>query len=84
MRVDVIVGASHAQLFDLGLAPETLKGILRAFPLGLQYKRHDLENKPAGSLVVLLRQIVRGMPRSLCGRQAVGPSSLPAAVARSN
>ena len=37
---------------------------------------------PASLLVVLLGKALNGMPPSLCGKQVVGPSSLPVVVAR--
>ena len=43
-----------------------------------------MENKPASLLVVSLGKALNGMPPSLCGRQMVGPSSLPAVVAQSD
>ena len=42
-----------------------------------------MENKPASLLVVSLGKALNGMPPSLCGRQMVGPSSLPVVVAQS-
>ena len=43
-----------------------------------------MENKPASLLVVSLGKALNGMPSSLCGRQMVGPSSLPVVVVQSD
>ena len=40
-----------------------------------------MENKPASLLVASLGKTLNKMPPSLCGRQVVGPSSLPVVVA---
>ena len=52
--------------------------------LGAQHIRDIVENKPASLLVVSLGKALNGMPQSLCGRQMVGPSSLPVVVAQSD
>ena len=54
------------------------------FLLGAQHIRDSVENKPASLLVVSLGKALNGMPPSLCGRQMVGPSSLPVVVAQSD
>ena len=51
--------------------------VLTVFLLGAQQNRNSVENKPASLLVVSLAKTLNGMPPSLCGRQMVGPSSLP-------
>ena len=51
--------------------------VFTASLLGAQYKRDSVENKPASLFVVFLDKALNGMPPSLCGRQVVGPSSLP-------
>ena len=43
-----------------------------------------MENKPASLLVVSLDKELNEMPPSSCGRQMVGPSSLPAVVPQSD
>ena len=43
-----------------------------------------MENKPASFLVVSLDKALNGMPPSFCGRQVVGPNSLPVVVAQSD
>ena len=43
-----------------------------------------MENKPASLLVVSLGKALNEMPPSLCGRQVMGPSSLPVVVAQSD
>ena len=43
----------------------------------------SVENKPASLIVVSLDKTLNGMPPSLGGRQLVGPSSPPVAVAQS-
>ena len=40
-----------------------------------------MENKLASLLVVSLGKTLNEMPRSLCGRQMVGPSNLPVVIA---
>ena len=50
--------------------------------LGAQHIRDSVENKPASFLVVSLGKTLNGMPPSLCGKQMVGPSSLPVVVAQ--
>ena len=52
--------------------------------LGAQHIRDSVENKPASLLVVSLGIALKGMPPSLCGRQMVGPSSLPVVVDQSD
>ena len=58
--------------------------VLIASPLGAKHNRDSVENKPASLLVVSLGKALNGMPPSLCGKQMVGPSSLPVVVAQSN
>ena len=58
--------------------------VFTAFLLGAQHIRDSVENKPASLLVVSLGKALNGMPPSLCGRQMVGPSSLPVMVAKSD
>ena len=55
--------------------------VFTAFPLGAQQNRDSVENKPPSFLVGSLGEILNGMPVSSCGRQVVGPSSLPVMVA---
>ena len=50
--------------------------------LGAQHIGDSVKNKPASFLVVSLSKTLNGMPPSLCGRQMVGPSSLPVVVAQ--
>ena len=42
-----------------------------------------MEKMPASSLVLSLSKALYEMPPFLCGRQEVGPSSLPVSVAQS-
>ena len=58
--------------------------VFTASLLGAQHIRDSVENKPASFLVVSLGKALNGMPQSLCGRQMVGPSSLPVVVAQSD
>ena len=44
--------------------------------------RDSVENKPVSLLVVSLGKAFNGMPPFLCGRQVVGPSSLPVVEAQ--
>ena len=55
--------------------------VFTAFLLGAQQNRGSVENKPTSLLVVSLRKTLNETPPSLCGRQMVGPSSLPVVVA---
>ena len=58
--------------------------VFTAFLLGAQHIRDSVENKPASLLVVSLGKALNGIPPSLCGRQMVGPRSLPVVVAKSD
>ena len=82
-----MVRASASQSTDLGFISlfesyqKTLKIGIYSSLLGAQHIRDSVENKPASLLVVSLGKALNGMPPSLCGRQMVGPSSLPVVVA---
>ena len=82
-----MVRASASQSVDLGFTSQvesyqkTYKMVFTASLLGAQQNRDSAENKPASLLVVSLGKTLNRMPPSLCGRQMVGPSSLPVAVA---
>ena len=54
------------------------------FLLGAQHNRDSVENNPASLLVGSLGKALNDMPPCSCGRQMVGPSSLPIVVAQSN
>ena len=43
-----------------------------------------IKSLPANLLVVSMGKALNGMPPSLCGKQVVGPSSLPFVVAQSD
>ena len=58
--------------------------VFTASLLDAQHIRGSVENKPASFLAVSLGKALNGMPPSLCGKQMVGPSSLPVAVAQSD
>ena len=58
--------------------------VFTASLLGAQHIRDSVENKPVSLLVVSLEKALNGMPPSLCGRQMVGPSSIPVVVAQSD
>ena len=58
--------------------------VFTASLLGAQHMRDSVENKPASMLVVSLGKALNGTPPSLCGRQMVGPGSLPVVVAQSD
>ena len=84
-----MVRASASQSVDLGFISlvesyqKTLKNGIHRFPAWRSAKKRDsVENKPASLLVVSLGKALNGMPPSLCGRQMVGPSSLPVVVAQ--
>ena len=82
----IVVKASTLQLVDLGFIfkvksyQKTLKDGIHSFPAWHSANRDSVENKPA-SLLVSLGKTLNRMPLSLCGRQMVGSSSLPVAVA---
>ena len=85
-----MVRASASQSVDLGFISlvesyqKTLKMVFTASLLGAHHIRDSVENKPASLLVVSLGKALNRMPPSLCGRQMVGPSSLPVVVAQSD
>ena len=85
-----MVRASASQSVDLGLislvesCQKTLKNGIHSFPAWRSAHRDSVENKSAGLLVVSMGKALNGMPPSLCGRQMVGPSSLPVVVAQSD
>ena len=85
-----MVRASAPQSVDLGFISlvesyqKTLKNGIHSFPAWRSAQRDSVENKPASLLVVSLGKALNGMPPSLCGRQMVGPSSLPVVVAQSD
>ena len=84
-----MVRASASQSVDLGFFSlvesylKTLKNGIHSFPTWRLAHRDSVENKPA-SLLVSLGKALNGMPPSLCGRQMVGPRSLPVVVAQSD
>ena len=55
--------------------------VTASFP-GAQPERGSMEKRAASLLVAPLGRALNGMPSSLCGRQVVGPSSLPVMVAQ--
>ena len=77
-RNGVVVRASASQSVDLGF---TSKSSHTKRLHGPPANRGSVENKPDSLLVVSLGKTFNGMPPSLCGRQMVGPSSLPVVVA---
>ena len=88
-REDVVVRASASQSVDLGFIfqiksyHKTSKNGIRGFPAWRSVLRDSVENKPASLLVASLGKALNGMPPSSCGKQAMGPSSLPVVVAQS-
>ena len=82
-----MVRASASQSVDLGFISlvesyqKTLKNGIHSFPAWRSAYRNSVENKAASFLVVSLGKTFNGMPLSLCGRQVMGPSSLPVMVA---
>ena len=66
-----MVRASASQSVDLGLISQVESSA----------NRNSVENKLTSLLAVSLCKALNGMPPSLCGRQVVGPSSLPIVVA---
>ena len=85
-----MVRASASQSVDLGFISfvesyqKTLKNGIHSFPSWRSAHRDSVENKPASLLIVSLGKALNGMLPSLCGRQMVGPSSLPVVVAQSD
>ena len=82
-----MVRTSPSQSVDLGFISQvesyqkTLENGIHSFPAWRSANRDSVENKPASLFVVSLGKTVNGMPPSLCGRQMVGPGSLPVVVA---
>ena len=82
-RDGAVVRASASQSVDMGSFPRSshtkrlLKNDLHSFPAWRSAHRDSVENKPASLLVVFFSKTLNGTPPSLCGRQMVGPSSLP-------
>ena len=78
------------QLVDLGvilqvdLYHKTLKNDIHSFHTWRSAHGDSVENKLASLPVVSLGKALNGMPPSLCGRQVVGPSSLPVMEAQSD
>ena len=84
VRVRFAVGRPGVH-FPCRVIPKDFKKmVFTAFLLGAQHIRDSVENKPTSLLVVSLGKALNGMPPSLCGRQMVGPSSLPVVVAQSD
>ena len=69
---------------QVGSYQKTLKMVFTVSLLGAQHNRDSVENKSASLLVVFLGKALNGIPPFPCGRQMVGPSSLPVVVAQSN
>ena len=86
----VVVRGWASQSVDLGFIPQvesyqkTLKNGMHSFPAWRSANRDSVENKLINLLVVSLGKALNGMPPSLCGRQMVGPNSLPVVVAQSD
>ena len=82
-RDGVVVRVSVSQSVDLGFISQvesyqkTLKNGIYSFPAWRSANKDSAKNKPSSLLVVSLGKALNGMPPSLCGRQMVGPSSLP-------
>ena len=83
----IVVRVYAAQSVDLRFISQvesyqkTSKNGIYSFLAWRSANRDSMENKPASLLVVSLGKTLNGMPPSLCGRQMMGPSSLPVAVA---
>ena len=69
---------------NLVIPKDFIKMVFTAFLLGAQHNKDSVGNKPASLLVVFLSKTLNGMPPYLCGRQVVGPISLPVVVVQSN
>ena len=86
-----MIRVSASQSVDLGFISQVeshqktfKKMVFTASLLGALHNRDSVENKPASLLVVSLGKTLSRTPPSSCGRQVVGPSSLPVVVAQSN
>ena len=86
-----MVRASASQSVDLGFISlvesyqKTFKKmVFTTSLLDAQHITDSVENKAASLLVVSLGKALNGIPPSLCGRQMVGPNSLPVVVAQSD
>ena len=71
-------------IYQIKSYQQIVKMVFSAFQLGTQHKRNSVENKLASFLVVSLSKTLYEMPPILCGRQVVGQSSSPVAMAQSN
>ena len=84
---DKAVALRSVELVSFPLSSQNQKTSKKCNPrlplLGAQHERDSVKNKPANLLVVSLGKALNGMPTSLCGRQVLGPSSIPAVVAQS-
>ena len=89
-RDGIVVRAFALYSADLGFIPKSshtirlFKNGIHSFPAWRSAHRDSVENKPANLLVVSLGKALNGTPPSSCGRQVVGPSSLPVVVAQSD
>ena len=86
-RDGVVIRASASQSVDLGFIfqvesyQKTLKNGIHSFPAWRSANRDSVETKPSSLLVVSFGKTLNGIPSFSCGRQVVGPSSLPVVVA---
>ena len=89
-RDGVMVGASASHSVHLGFISKSSHTkrlneiVFTSSLLGAQHIKKSVENKPTSFLVVSLGKALNGIPPSLCGRQMMGPSSLPVVVAQSD
>ena len=60
------------------------KNGIHSFPVWRLANGDSVKSKPASLLVVSLGKALNGMPPPACGKQVVGPSSLPVVVAQSD
>ena len=84
VRVSALLSVDVRFIPQIVSYQRTLKNGIHSFPAWCSAQRDSVENKPASLLVVFLGKTLNGMPPSSCGRQVVGPSSLPVKVTQSD
>ena len=81
VRASALQSVDLEFIFQVETKPKDFKKGIQSFPAWRSANRDSVENKPASLLVVSLGKTFDKMPPFLCGRQVVGPSSLPDVVA---
>ena len=84
VRVSALQSVDLRFIFQVESYQKTLKNDIHAFPAWHSAHWDSVKNNLASLLVVSLGKALNGMPPCLCGRQMVGPGSLPVMVAQSD